>query len=1135
MGGLKFLQFLFTSGDCHDKVLDSEDLTTMKTLIAIAFTGLLLSMSTVLYAQNSVGIGTETPNPNAVLELVSPNNNQGLLIPKLTTSQRTDTNFTSGLSSTENGLMVFDSDENSFYYWQDNQWMPIRTSVNLTAGNGISIVGDVISNTGDGDADPVNEIQDLQLLGDILSITNNGSATDIDLSTYTNTDSQGLSQSKTGSDVSLSISGGTGTTINVDDADSDATNEIQDLQLSGNLLSITNNGSATDIDLAPFMGTNTDNQTLSLAGTNLAISGGNTLDLTPIQDGVDDADNDATNELQTLTKAGSTVSLSNGGGSFTDEVDDADNDASNELQSISLLGTDLTISSGNTVNLSVIQDGVDDADNNASNELQTISKVGSLVTLSNSGGSFTDDVDDADNNPSNEIQSLSLNTTNLTISGGNTVDLSSIQDGVDDADNDVSNELQTISKVGSLVTLSNSGGSFTDEVNDADASATNEIQDLNLSGNTLTITNNGSATPIDLSPFAGTNTDNQTLTVLGTNLTITGGNTVDLSSIQDGVDDADNDASNELQTINKVGSLVTLSNSGGSFTDDVDDADNNPANEIQSLSLNTTNLTISGGNTVDLSSIQDGVDDADNDASNELQTINKVGSLVTLSNSGGSFTDDVDDADNNPANEIQSLSLNTTNLTISGGNTVDLSSIQDGVDDADNDASNELQTINKVGNLVTLSNSGGSFTDDVDDADNNPGNEIQSLGLSGTNLSIQGANTVDLSVIQDGVDDADNNPNNEIQTIAKVGSLVTLSNGGGSFTDAVNDADASVTNETIDAIALSGTTLRITEAGVTRNTDLASLVDDADASTSNEIITNVALSGTTLRITEAGLTTDTNLAALVNDADASTTNEIITNTSLIGNTLRITEAGSNNDTDLSAIASQWTNSGANINFNTGGNVSVGTTTTTSRLNLGVSTILTTPILRLEQNSTGDAAMNFNVAGNNFVLGIDNSDGDKFKLSDWGSLGTNDRLVVDVSGNVGIGTNSPSARLDVNGSTEINGAFSTPGNGFQNLSGSNLNLAKPTRRVVRLTSSTAGTSVLTMNPGDDGQEVFLIGAGGTAGINIIASLNTTANNRFILAGGVDFGLTTNRVLHLIYDGVLDKWLEISRSSNVNIIN
>ena len=39
--------------------------------------------------QGAVGIGVTNPNKNAVLELVSPGKNQGLLVPKLTTAERT--------------------------------------------------------------------------------------------------------------------------------------------------------------------------------------------------------------------------------------------------------------------------------------------------------------------------------------------------------------------------------------------------------------------------------------------------------------------------------------------------------------------------------------------------------------------------------------------------------------------------------------------------------------------------------------------------------------------------------------------------------------------------------------------------------------------------------------------------------------------------------------------------------------------------------------------------------------------------------------------------------------------------------------------------------------------------------------
>jgi hypothetical protein len=149
--------------------------------------------------QNSVGIGIVNPNKNAVLELVSPGNNQGLLVPKLTTGQRTAASFISSLSANENGLLVFDKDENKFYFWQANQWQPLKTGLELTAGDGIAIAGNSIS------AIP----QDLQLVGSTLSITNNTSATPINLSAFTgvNTDDQAISFNPVTGLLSLSTLG----------------------------------------------------------------------------------------------------------------------------------------------------------------------------------------------------------------------------------------------------------------------------------------------------------------------------------------------------------------------------------------------------------------------------------------------------------------------------------------------------------------------------------------------------------------------------------------------------------------------------------------------------------------------------------------------------------------------------------------------------------------------------------------------------------------------------------------------------------------------------------------------------------------------------------------------------------------
>lgn len=76
------------------------------------------------------------------------------------------------------------------------------------------------------------------------------------------------------------------------------------------------------------------------------------------------------------------------------------------------------------------------------------------------------------------------------------------------------------------------------------------------------------------------------------------------------------------------------------------------------------------------------------------------------------------------------------------------------------------------------------------DGDNDPNNEsISSISLSGNLLQIvdaAGTHSVNLNSL---INDADADPNNEFQTISKSGNTVTLSNGGGSFTDAVEDGD----------------------------------------------------------------------------------------------------------------------------------------------------------------------------------------------------------------------------------------------------------------------------------------------------------------------------------------------------------
>ncbi len=192
----------------------------------------------------------------------------------------------------------------------------------------------------------------------------------------------------------LSISNGNSVTLPVD-GDSNSTNELQTITQNGNVVTLSNGGGSFTLPTD----TDTDAQTLALAGNVLSISNGNSVTLPA------DGDSNPTNELQTLTQNGNVVTLSNGGGSFTLPTD-TDTDA----QTLALAGNVLSISNGNSVTLPA------DGDSNPTNELQTLTQNGNVVTLSNGGGSFTLPTD-----TDTDAQTLALNGNVLSISNGNTV------------------------------------------------------------------------------------------------------------------------------------------------------------------------------------------------------------------------------------------------------------------------------------------------------------------------------------------------------------------------------------------------------------------------------------------------------------------------------------------------------------------------------------------------------------------------------------------------------------------------------------------------------------------------------------------------------------------------------------------
>ncbi len=91
---------------------------------------LLISLS----AGAQVGIGTITPDPSAALDISS--STQGLLTPRMTTTERLAITTT----ATSEGLLVFDTDEGTFYFFDGIIWKPVS---NAKTRNNYKLVSDI--------------------------------------------------------------------------------------------------------------------------------------------------------------------------------------------------------------------------------------------------------------------------------------------------------------------------------------------------------------------------------------------------------------------------------------------------------------------------------------------------------------------------------------------------------------------------------------------------------------------------------------------------------------------------------------------------------------------------------------------------------------------------------------------------------------------------------------------------------------------------------------------------------------------------------------------------------------------------------------------------------------------------------
>ncbi len=378
----------------------------------------------------------------------------------------------------------------------------------------------------------------------------------------------------------------------------------------------------------------------------------------------------------------------------------------------------------------------------------------------------------------------------------------------------------------------------------------------------------------DGSVVCETDSDEQNLSLAGTNIAISNGNSVDIAPLLN-----DNDAANELNTgVAFDGTNLTVSDAGGDLSVDLSGLSSAP----QTLSLSGTDLSISDGNTVDL-----GTALGDNDANNELNTgVAFDGTSLTVSDAGGDLSADLSDLINDDTNELNtSVAFDGTSLSVTdagGSLSADLSALI-------NDDTNELNTgVAFDGSNLSVTDAGGSLSADLSALVNDDTNELNTgVSFDGTNLSVTdagGSQSADISALV-------NDDTNELNTgISFTGGTLTVSDAGGDQSVSLAGVVNNDTNELNTGFALTGNILSVTDAGGSLSADLSGFLDNTDSQM-------LSLTGSSLAIS-GGNAVD--LAALFGDNDPA--NELNTGFSFDGINVSVTDAGGTLSADLSALS-----------------------------------------------------------------------------------------------------------------------------------------------------------------------------------------------------------------------------------------